>query len=70
MANVLKTALIYSGIYFVFCILWTLVLIGAQVFWKPVVAFFLIVLTLLTLDHFKLEPFVKLREAFTIRINW
>jgi len=52
MNNVLKNTLIYTGIYFVYCIAVMLVVVAIQIFWKPVVAMFLIILAFLTADHY------------------
>ena len=52
MNNVLKNTLIYTGIYFVYCTLVMLIMVTIQVFWKPVVFMFFVILALLTLDHY------------------
>lgn len=51
MNNVLKKALVFTGIYFVFCIAWLIFLIAVQLFWKPVIAAFAILVVLFTFDH-------------------
>ena len=52
MLNVLKNTLIYSAVYFLYCTLVFLVLVTIQLFWKPVVFMFFVILALLTLDHY------------------
>jgi len=52
MNNVLRNALIYTGLYFVYCMLVMLVLVTIQIFWKPIAFMFCIILALLTLDHY------------------
>jgi hypothetical protein len=52
MNNVLKNTLIYSGLYFIYCMFVMLVAVTVQIFWKPVVFMFFIILALLTLDHY------------------
>jgi len=56
MNNVLKNTLIYTGIYFVYCILVMLVLVAVQIFWKPVVFMFCIILALLSFEHYSQVP--------------
>jgi len=52
MFNVLKVALVYTGVYLVFCIAYLLLLVGIQIFWKPVIVFFAIVLAWLGYDYY------------------
>ena len=52
MNNVLKNTLIYTGLYFLYCMAVMLVLITINIFWKPVAFMFCIILALLTLDHY------------------
>jgi len=48
---ILKKALVYTGIYFLFCIAWLLILLGVQIFWKPVIFVFAVLVALFTLDY-------------------
>ena len=55
MNAVLRNTLIYTGIYFVYCMLVMLVLVTVQIFWKPVIFMSCVILALLTLGHYKPE---------------
>ena len=52
MNNVLKNTLIYTGFYFLYCMALLLLALTAQIFWKPIVFMFCVILALLTLDHY------------------
>ena len=51
MLNILKNAAVYTGLYFICVIAWTILLIGAQVFWKPVAIFFVCALAWFGFKH-------------------
>lgn len=52
MNNVLRNTLIYTGVYFLYCMAVFLVLVTIQLFWKPIVFMFCVILALLTADHY------------------
>ncbi|GAF73955.1 unnamed protein product [marine sediment metagenome] len=63
MLNVLKNALIYTGIYFIITtiVFWTIffVHVAILVFWKPFIAVFAILVLVFTFDY------LKARNTFT-----
>ncbi len=72
MNNILRNTLIYSGIYFVYCMLVMLVMVTIQIFWKPVIFMFFVILAALTLGYYKphlaifptpSEAYARLRAA-------
>jgi len=58
MRNVLKTALIYTGFYFVFLLAYWTVMVTLIVFWKPLVTFFCVIFA-----WFGIEYFINQRRA-------
>jgi len=53
MNSVLRNTLIYTGVYFVYCMLVMLVLVTIQIFWKPIIFMAFVIFALLTLGYYK-----------------
>jgi len=51
MNNVLKATLVYTGAYFIFCLVYWLVLVTLNLFWKPIALFAVVLFTLLGIDY-------------------
>jgi hypothetical protein len=52
MKNVLKLALLYTGVYFVFIAAYWVALVTITVFWKPLAWFFCCVFVLMGVEYF------------------
>ena len=52
MNNVLKLALVYTGVYFVFLVIYWIVFVTLAIFWKPLSIFFCVVFAALGIEYF------------------
>lgn len=53
MVNVLKIALIWTGLYTVYLMFFTMLIVVIHIFGKLIVVFFFLALAVLTFGHFK-----------------